>query len=243
MLHEPALQPSRAMNARYAIYFAPSPDTLLWQAGCRWLGHDPERDVPLDRPQVPGYSLQRLQLLTSSPALYGLHATLKAPFRLADGYTPKSLRKVLGRFAAQRSPFAVPPLEVTELSGFLALCPVERCHAMHALADDCVTVFDEFRRTPDAEELARRRTTRLSPLQDALLQKYGYPYVMEEYRFHMTLTERLDPVDARTLRPWLSDFLSGALREPVVVDTICLFMQESPGTAFRLTDRFPVSSA
>ena len=233
----------QTMNARYAIYFAPSPDTLLWRAGCHWLGRDPARDAPLDQPQVPGYSKQRLQLLTKSPAQYGLHATLKAPFRLAEGCRPESLREALGRFAALRSPFTMPPLEVAELSGFLALCPVERCEALHALADDCVTVFDEFRRAPDAEELSRRRATRLSPLQDALLQQYGYPYVLEAYRFHITLTERLDSADAQTLRPWLSDFLSEALFEPVVVDTVCLFVQESPGAAFRLTDRFCSSSA
>jgi putative phosphonate metabolism protein len=233
----------QAMNARYAIYFAPSPDTLLWSAGCRWLGRDPERDGPLDRPQVPGYSKQRIQLLTSSPASYGLHATLKAPFRLARGYTQESLREALGRFAVQRSSFTIPPLEVTELSGFLALCPVERCAALHALADDCVTVFDEFRRRPGAEELTRRRATGLSPPQNALLQQYGYPYVLEAYRFHITLTERLDPVDAQKLRPWLSEYLSDALRQPAVVDTICLFVQESPSAAFRLTDRFPSRSA
>jgi putative phosphonate metabolism protein len=236
------LQRMRAMNARYAIYLAPPSDTLLWRAGCRWLSRDPERDVPLDRPQVPGYSLQRLQLLTRSPALYGLHATLKAPFRLAEGRTPDSLREALGRFAAQRRPFTMPPLEVSELSGFLALCAVERCEALHALADDCVITFDRFRRPPDAEELARRRATRLSPLQDALLQEYGYPYVLEAYRFHITLTERLDAADAKKLQPWLSDFLSDALREPQVVDTICLFVQESPSAAFRLTDRFFSSS-
>jgi putative phosphonate metabolism protein len=230
------------MNARYAIYFAPSPDTLLWRAGCHWLGRDPERDVPLDQPQVRGYSLQRLQLLTSSPALYGLHATLKAPFRLAQGYTPESLREALGRFAAQRSSFTMSPLEVTELSGFLALCPVERCDALHALADDCVTAFDEFRRPLSAEELARRRATRLSSLQDALLRRYGYPYVLEAYLFHITLTQRLDSADAQKLRPWLSDFLSEALSEPAIIDSVCLFVQESPGAAFRLTDRFPSSS-
>ena len=231
------------MNARYAIYYAPSPDTPLWHEGCRWLGRDPQRDVPLDRPQVPGYPLTRLQALTTSPALYGLHATLKAPFRLAKGCTPYSLREALGRFAAHRSSFTVPQLEVIEVSGFLALCPVERCAALHALADDCVTVFDEFRRAPDAEELARRRAFRLNPLQDVYLQRYGYPYVLEAYRFHITLTERLDSADAQKLRPWLSDFLSEALCEPAVVDTVCLFVQESPGTAFRLTDRFPSSSA
>ena len=137
----------------------------------------------------------------------------------------------------------MPPLEVAELSGFLALCPVERCEALHALADDCVTVFDEFRRAPDAEELSRRRATRLSPLQDALLQQYGYPYVLEAYRFHITLTERLDSVDAQRLQPWLIDFVSEALREPVVVDAIYLFVQESPGAAFRLTDRVLLGSA
>jgi putative phosphonate metabolism protein len=231
------------MNARYAIYFAPSSHTLLWRAGCHWLGRDPARDVPLERPQVPGYSAQRLELLTSSPALYGLHATLKAPFRLAQGYTPQSLREALGRFAAHHSSFTMPPLEVTQLSGFLALCPVERCDALHALADDCVTVFDEFRCPPDAEELERRRATRLSSREDALLQRYGYPYVLQAYRFHITLTERLDSADAQELRPWLSEFLSDALREPAVVDAICLFVQERPGAAFRLTDRFPSSSA
>jgi putative phosphonate metabolism protein len=231
------------MDARYAIYFAPSPDTLLWRSGCRWLGRDPARDVPLDRPRVPGYSLQRLQLLTRSAALYGLHATLKAPFRLAQGYTPESLREALGRFGAQRSSFTMSPLEVTELSGFLALCPVERCDALHVLADDCVTVFDEFRRPPDAEELERRRATRLSSVEDALLQRYGYPYVLETYRFHITLTERLDSGDAQKLRPWLSEFLSDALREPALVDAICLFVQERPGAAFRLTDRVLLGSA
>ena len=137
----------------------------------------------------------------------------------------------------------MPPLEVTELSGFLALCSVERCDALHALADDCVIAFDEFRHPPGAEELARRRAARLSPLQDALLQKYGYPYVLEAYRFHITLTERLDSVDAQRLQPWLIDFVSEALREPVVVDAIYLFVQESPGAAFRLADRVLLGSA
>jgi hypothetical protein len=125
------------------------------------------------------------------------------------------------------------------LSGFLALCPLERCAALHALADDCVIAFEPFRRAPDARELARRRAIPLSARQDALLQQYGYPYVLEAYRFHMTLTERLASSDAQVLQPWLADYLSAALRESAAVDAICLFVQDRPGVAFRLTDRFP----
>jgi 2'-5' RNA ligase len=195
--------------------------------------------VARERPQVPGYSLPRLQELTHVPGLYGFHATLKAPFRLSEGHTPASLREALRRFAAQRSSFTLPPMEVTLLSGFLALCTVERCAALHALADDCVLVFDAFRRAPDAHELSRRRASPLSARQDTLLQQYGYPYVLEAYRFHMTLTQRLEPLDAQVLQPWLADYLSAGLREPAAVDAICLFVQDRPGVAFRLADRFP----
>jgi 2'-5' RNA ligase len=122
------------------------------------------------------------------------------------------------------------------------LCPVQRSGALHALADDCVTAFDAFRRAPEADELARRRVTQLSARQEALLERFGYPYVLEEFRFHMTLTERLAPADAHHLKTWLARFLSAALREPAVVDAICLFVQERPGGAFRITDRFAFGS-
>jgi len=46
-------------------------------------------------------------------------------------------------------------------------------------------------------ELPCRRQAVLSPAQDALLVRWGYPYVMEYFRFHCSLTGSLQGVTAQ----------------------------------------------
>jgi hypothetical protein len=76
-----------------------------------------------------------------------------------------------------------------------------------------------------------------------LLAQFGYPFALDQFRFHMTLTERLPPDDANRLRPWLAQHLSLPLAAPVRCDDLCLFVQERPGEAFRLLQRFPLNPA
>ncbi len=227
------------MSARYAIYYAPPPGSLLWQAGCRWLGRDPESAEDYTPLEVPGWTEAKLREHTASARLYGFHATLKPPFYLADGTSDSALQAALQAFAASRSRFALPPLEVATLSGFLALRPVAHSEPLAALARAAVIELDAFRRPPSAEELFRRRAAGLSPRQERLLMHYGYPYVLEEFRFHLTLTDRLPRELAAELRPWLHDYFSEALAEPLPVDGLCLFVQDRPAAAFRLVRRFP----
>jgi putative phosphonate metabolism protein len=229
------------MNARYAIYFAPGPRTLLWRTGCEWVGRDAETNASLAQPVVTGFSAQRLRALTQAPRLYGFHATLKPPFHLSSGQSLEGLRAALRRFAAERAVFPLPPLQVGLLSGFAALRPATAAAALERLAADCVHAFDAFRRPPTRSELERRRQAALTPRQEALLLRYGYPYVLDEFRFHITLTERLDDDDAARLVPWLVQHFFAALRQSAHVMDLCLFAQDRPGTAFRILERFPLS--
>ncbi len=146
-----------------------------------------------------------------------------------------------GAFAGERAAFSLPGLQVGSLSGFLALLPIGRSEALHRLADDCVTAFDRFRRPAQADELARRRSAGLNERQDALLVQFGYPFVLDEFRFHLTLTDRLQPHDRAVLQPWLEQYFAAALREPILVSDLCLFVQERPDAPFSILQRFPLT--
>jgi putative phosphonate metabolism protein len=228
------------MTVRYAVYFAPADTTALWQAGCQWLGRDPRSDAELPQPEVDGWSAERIVQITASPRMYGFHATLKPPFRLAEGRTVAQLASATRELAARLQAFIVPQLSVTSLDDFLALQPAGHDTKLSALADACVTELDSFRRLPSAQELAQRRVARLTPRQDELLAQFGYPYVLDQFRFHMTLTERLPRADANLLGPWLRDYLAHALAVPSRCDNVCLFVQNGPGEAFLLLQRFPL---
>jgi putative phosphonate metabolism protein len=228
------------MTARYAVYFAPTETSVLWQAACRWLGRDPRSGAELPQPEVDGCPAERIIQITASPRMYGFHATLKPPFGLAAGCTAAQLASAVRDLAARLQAFSVPQLSVTSLDGFLALQPSSDDARLNALAGACVTGLDSFRRPPSAEELQQRRVAGLSPRQKELLAPFGYPYVLDQFRFHMTLTERLPLADANLLAPWLRDYLANALAVPLRCDDVCLFVQDGPGKAFALLQRFPL---
>lgn len=217
------------LSARAALYYAPAATDPLWQAGCTWLGRDPDtgRSMP---PAGGDY--------TDDPRLYGFHATLKPPMRLR--YNWDALMEDAAALATTAAPFDLPPLAITDIGGFLALRETVACPALHALADRCVTELDTHRDPPDAAELARRRAGGLSPAQDAMLRDWGYPHVLSTWFFHMTLTRRLTPDEHATIRPLAEAHFASALAQPRRVDAVCLFTQAGPGTPFMLAERLPL---
>lgn len=223
---------------RYAIYLVPPRDSLLWQAGTTWLGRDPETGAQSDTPAVPGYTSTRLRQLTTAARRYGFHATLKAPFRLAVGCTPLQLRQALAAFCGMQIPFNLPPLQMAMLDGFIVLCPQAPCARLEELAFHCVRALDPFRAPPTPDELARRRTAGLTTAQEAALTHYGYPYVGDTFRFHMTLTDRLDAADRERLLPVLTQWFEPALGESVQVKELALFGEPAPQAPLQLLERF-----
>lgn len=226
-------------DARFAIYAAPPEGSALDQFGRTWLGWTPDGPIADARAPITVLPHERWRSLTQSPRHYGFHGTLKAPFALAFGHSYADLTDALTTFAAGRSRVTVPLLVLRQIAGFLALVPSADSPSLNALADDCVTQFDGFRRAETTEQVEKRRAG-LSVRQSALLDRWGYPYVFEEFRFHMTLTDRLPAEEAATLIESLTPLAHTVLHQPLDVHELCLFAQISRNAPFRLIRRFPL---
>jgi len=221
---------------RHAIYFAPPSGGALARFGVTWLGWDPEAGtvVPLAGPALP----VARDRLVGAPARYGFHATLKPPFRLAAGASVAGLDAAAADVAAAFRPFAI-RLAAEWLGDFLALVAADPPPALAALADACVTRLDGFRAAPDAAELERRRAAGLDAAEQANLLHWGYPYVLDRFRFHMTLTGPI-AVEARAaVAAALAPVFRPLVAEPVPVAEICRF-GEAPDGRFRLVRRLPL---
>lgn len=226
---------------RYAIYYAPSPDEPLGRIGPRWLGRDARSGEALEQPTVEGVSRERLAGLTAAPRRYGFHATLKAPFRLAEGHDPTELRRSLREFTVIRRAIHVPRLVLTDSLGFPALVPDAPSPELDRLAADCVRAFDLYRGAATPQEIARRKAPGLTKAQKDHLHHWGYPYVFEDFRFHITLASPIaDPDERAAVMAAAGREFQEVLDHPFHIHAVCLFIESEPGAAFRLfcRDRF-----
>lgn len=229
--------------ARFAIYYVPDPATPLARFACAWLGRDVEDGRAVPPLAVDGLDPARQAALTADPRHYGFHATLKPPFRLADGCSEAALLDAVAAYAAMAASVRIPALKLATLGHFMALVPAGRIAALDALAADCVRIFDRFRAPPDPAEIARRRAARLTARQEALLAQWGYPYVMEEFRLHLTLTGRLGEDDAALLAPILARLTAPYCGPPVDIDALAVCVQPGPGEGFIVRRRFTLAGA
>jgi hypothetical protein len=206
------------LSMRAALYWAPAIDDPLAAAGNSWLGRDAETGAIVAQPDIPD-----IASVTEDARVYGFHATLRPPMRLATGW--EEFCAASEEIAARTAPFALPPLEVVAVGGFLALVLTAPCPALHDLADACVAGTDRHRLPPDEHELARRRATGLSAGEAAMLARWGYPYVMDTWSFHMTLSRRLTDVEMARLLPAARAHFAEALAVARRVTEICVFTQ------------------
>jgi putative phosphonate metabolism protein len=229
---------------RYAVYFAPPPDSVWWRVGSAWLGRCAASGQTLTQPGIPGVAAADLAQLTAPAARYGWHATLKAPFTLADGLDLSAATQRVQALCSRLTAFTLPALSVVRLGNFLALVPVADCPALQGVADACVTELHSLAAPLPASELARRRGAGLSARQEALLQAWGYPHVLDQFRFHFSLTGPLNNVSAT-----VCDALVAAAKAqfdglpPCRFDVISLFEERTPGAPMRLMVRWPLRHA
>ena len=222
------------MSARYAIYYAPGRASRWWAFGATWLGRDEERDVALPRPPVGAGHLKGMDAITAQPRRYGFHATLKAPFRLKPGLTADNLRARLQSFANTQRAVALGHLAPVWLDGFVALVPEAEDPGLRELASRCVTELDELRAEPTPAERARRRIDPADARAMELDQRYGYPHVLERFRFHMTLTGPVDDALSRQIIEQLAHPVAQLnAQEPAMLDRLCLFVESRQGAPFR----------
>jgi putative phosphonate metabolism protein len=221
-------------DPRYAIYFVPAPETALYQAGAALLGYDVYSGKPLPFPEGLALGRDDWSALTAEPRAYGFHATLKAPFRLAPGQRADDLAMRLETFArAARARVTIMPV-VRTIGRFAALLPGEPCPALDALAADCVRSFDSFRAPLGDGERHRRLAAPLTVRHKDNLERWGYPYVFEDFRFHLTLTGPIAPAAQAAVLACLRGKLGAIEGRPLPVDRVALLCQPDGDTPFRL---------
>ena len=214
------------MFTRYAIYYSPAPGTALADFGARWLGWDSASGATRAHPIIDGVDVAQI---TATPRKYGFHGTIKPPFRLADGMTAQGLADAVADLCADATPVRLDGLHLARLGRFLALVPQGDVTALTALAARTVQELDMFRAAPSEAELAKRRTARLSAAQNAHLLRWGYPYVLDQFRVHLTLTGPLQADLAALAETALAEPLAALDLAPYQITGLTLLGEDEAG--------------
>jgi putative phosphonate metabolism protein len=228
---------------RYAIYYAAAQASDLDRFGAQLLGYDAFGCHDLPFPADVLQAAPDWRELTADPRKYGFHATLKAPFTLAPDKTEAELLAACSAFAATPRTIPVITPVVGSISGFIAVIPAEPPSELIQLAADCVTDFDSFRAPLTEADRARRNPSRLTPAQREHLDRWGYPYVMDDFRFHMTLTGRLGSARREGVLAMLQARFSKLDLATLAIDRIAVFRQESAASRFRIVGEWELCGA
>lgn len=222
---------------RYAIYYAPPAGAEWSRFGTRWLGWDLETGTDAPHPDLADLDIAAITVV---PRKYGLHATMKPPMRLAPGTTLDGLQAACERLAAAQRPVTLDGLEIARLGRFLALRPVGDTAALDGLAAACVTQLDSFRAAAPEHELERRRAGGLTYAQEANLMQWGYPYVLDQFRFHITLTAKLPKPELPGVEAALASSLVPLLPTPFTIADLALVGEAEDGR-FHLIHRYALT--
>lgn len=201
------------MYRRYAIYWAGQ--GAFASRAAEWLGWDNASGAPVAQPEG-------VEAWTEEPRKYGFHGTIKAPFRLAEGWDQARLEAAFVALCLRLTPVTLEGLQMARLGSFLALIPRGDTAALQDMAARVVRELDPARALLNEAEIARRRPEALSPRKRQLLELWGYPHVMEEFRFHLTLSSSLAPEVLDQVEPRAAAHF-GPLPAPFAVADLCLF--------------------
>ena len=230
------------MSSRYALYFSPGDSTELAAFGNQVLGREAGGKEVLASPtDFPDRQLARS--LSRVPSQYGFHATLKAPFTLSAAHNADDLLQSVESFSHSQSPIVMQGLVPDQLSGFIALSFAEQPELITRLAHRCVEHFESFRAPLTTEDMQRRNPEKLTERQREYLRLFGYPYVMDEFRFHMTLTGHLRSEGASDNQQtayfeWLKKRYDSVLSSAPILDSLSVFWQRDRTQPFTRLEQF-----
>jgi putative phosphonate metabolism protein len=224
-------------TARFAIYFTPPPDSPLARFGAGVLGYDCFERLDVPHRPIDGVDPAQLALATVDPRRYGFHATLVAPFRLAPGIGSDELTTAFSAFTARHAPVMAGPLRVAAMDRFIVLMPAEPHAEIDSLADACVSAFDRFRAPLTDTDRARRLAAGLTARQSELLERWGYPYVFDQFRFHMTLAGPIADGERPAFAASLAQAFDGLAGDHLELGAVSLMRQDDPAGAFYVLAR------
>jgi len=228
---------------RYALYFTPPHDDPLTALASRWLGRDAFDDKTFSSTTAGDLGADEHRQATEEPRRYGFHATLKAPFELAGSVTERDLMEVATEFAAKTPAFTLPELVLGQLGRFFALVPGDIYPALQTFSADVVRSFEPFRAALSEADIARRKPEQLDEAHRANLLRWGYPYVMEQFRFHMTLTGQVVPERQEAVAAVLRQTFADHIGRPLPISGLAVFVEETRGAPFTVRSWLPLGHA
>lgn len=228
---------------RYALYFAPSQNDPLTDLASRWLGRNAFTNETFPAVAIGDFDAEERLKTTEEPRRYGFHATLKAPFELAASVTEQDLLEVAAQFAAQTPAFVLPELVLGQLGRFFALVPGDLYPALQNFSADVVRSFEPFRAALSEADIARRKPEQLDEVHRANLLRWGYPYVMDQFRFHMTLTGQVAPERQEATASVLRKIFADHIGRPLSISGLAVFVEETRGAPFTVHSWLPLRQA
>lgn len=216
---------------RYGIYFAPT--GMFAAAGARWLGWDLETGQSVGHPD---------QSVIKRPQKYGFHGTIKPPFRLAKDRTLPELKAAFERLCVDLPSASVAGLGTARIGRFVALTPLGTVTSLESMAGRVVSELDHFRAEPTDVEIAQRRKPNLTPVQEAHLLEWGYPYIFDQFRFHMTLSGILKGTQLDAVLEQAKSIFIPVIPTPLVIDALSLVGERADGM-FELIKRHPLTGS
>lgn len=228
---------------RYAIYYSPAPTAPLIETASRWLGRDAFSGQSLPISADTSLTHDEITALTADPRRYGFHATLKAPFRLAPGVSEAELLAAFSDFCATTRPLDIPHVVLGQIGDFFAIVPDRVYSELQTFAGSVVEFFEPFRAPLSEADIARRRSERLSPAQLENLHRWGYPYVFDEFRFHLTLTGQVPEARQAAFRDVLASRFSGFVDRSLSIEGLGLFREDEAGTPFTVQSWLPLGAS
>ncbi len=226
------------MFKRYAIYFTPQSGRFA-QSGAAWLGWDLAQGCKVAQPDTAEVDIAAI---TARPQKYGLHATMKAPFSLADGTTEQGLTDTLEAFCAAHYAVALEGLRLSQMGRFLALTPVGDTGDVNALASSVMRSLDPFRAPISQDEFDRKNRPSLSDRQRQLFRQWGYANVEEFFRFHITLTGPVSDSARNRISQVLEHYLIPTIPAPFIVDSLALCGEGADDRFYQIA-RFALNKA
>ncbi|MBP1851692.1 DUF1045 domain-containing protein [Rhizobium halophytocola] len=228
---------------RYAVYFTPPADDPLTLAASAWLGRNAFTGQTFSPEPVPELTSERLVELTADPRRYGFHATLKAPFALAEGQSQADLEAALAAFCKTTRSFAIPNAVIGQLGAFFAIVPAEVYPQLQDFAASVVETFEPFRAPLSDADIARRKPERLTPEQHENLMRWGYPYAFDTFRFHMTLTGQVPVAEQPAMGDILHRRFATFTGRPLKIGGLGLYVETARGEPFSVHSWLPLAGA
>jgi len=226
---------------RWAFYWVPSPDSAEHRLLTPLIGRDILTGESVPQIAPDGIDAAAWAKLTETPAHYGVHATLKAPFEPKPGVTADDLKAAGRKLASHFGVFQTRPLTLRYIpagGGFFALTPEETDAPLQALERACVSEPDSLRAPISDADIARRGE--LPGAQARYLRTWGYHLVFQFFRFHITISGALpDPAERATVEKGLAAYLAPLIGRPLQMEAVGLCRQASRKDPFVLVERFP----